>query len=478
MTMVDVLLVEDELGWAESITRALADSAPNVTITHAQSRDSAFAELETGAFDLLICDLRLPPDDGGLDISEEHGFAVHERAAVLSPGTPCYFLTGYGTLANLSSALAAGRQEDLFGDGVRHELVRYYPKAQLPECVDAITAFAASYAHLDQIVVEGPVAGRDAVALRIFARRLQGTRIVASRIGGGLSSARTFTVRLYGDAPNDFRGAAFVKVAGSGSIQDERTRYQRAMPAFLGAGTYAPHADDVVAGIGKSSAAFYALAEGYEQDLFDVLDRDPDTAAQVVTRLADRLEPWLGTHQPDHVQLGTLRARRIVDAELQPHLDGTLPEQIALVEQRPLQLRCCNQHGDLHAGNVLVNAEGIPLVIDYGDVGIAPAGLDAVILELGLLFHPKSPLRGHEWVNPTQIRKWRDLDTYVLGCPAAPFVIACRQWALQCATPEQVVALAYSHALRQLKYPDVDSSIAASVVTSCVEALIELDGDG
>ncbi|GMU40674.1 MAG: hypothetical protein AMXMBFR23_15400 [Chloroflexota bacterium] len=474
MTTIDVLLVEDEPGWVEAITHALAVSAEDVVVTHARSRDSAFAAMEAAEFDLLICDLRLPADDGGLDTSEEHGFAVHGRLRELSPGTPCYFLTGFGTLNNLRAALAAGRQEDLFGDGNRWPLVDHFDKNELPECVDAIAALAAGYAALDHIAIDGTILGRDASALRIFARRHGASRVAAETVGGGLSSARTLTAKLYGLDAEDRRGAAFVKLARSGAIQDERERYQHALPTYLAAGVYAPLADEITAGLGRSSANFYSLADGYDRDLFDLITQDPETAALVVRELESRLEPWLGTKQLEDVQLGALRARRISDADFEPFKDGRLPVSLSLVEERQFRFRCCNQHGDLHAGNVLVGPTDSPLLIDYGDVGMAAAGLDPLTLELSLLFHPKSPLRGTGWATAEQVGRWLDLDAYVADCPVAPVIVACREWAMRCADHEQLCAVAYAHAARQLKYPDVDPSIAIAVLSSCVAALSDV----
>src|SRR5680860_497879 len=76
-----VLLVEDEDRDAEDAIAIINYIGPAIDVTHVRSRDSAFAAITANAeFDLIICDIRIPPLDGGLDADEQHGIAVHTRA--------------------------------------------------------------------------------------------------------------------------------------------------------------------------------------------------------------------------------------------------------------------------------------------------------------------------------------------------------------------------------------------------------------
>jgi hypothetical protein len=112
-------------------------------------------------------------------------------------------------------------------------------------------------------------------------------------------------------------------------------------------------------------------------------------------------------------------------------------------------------HGDLHGSNVLVSDEGSVTVIDYGDVGDGPASLDAVTLELSVLFHPQSPLGSSGWPSTEQARQWGNIDEYVLGCPAVRFVSECRRWASRVAAGNrEISASGYAYLIRQLKYTD------------------------
>jgi hypothetical protein len=52
---------------------------------------------------------------------------------------------------------------------------------------------------------------------------------------------------------------------------------------------------------------------------------------------------------------------------------------------------------------------------------------------------------------------WTTIGDYTLGCPFGPFIAACRDWANgEAASPEEVFAVAYGYAMRQLKYARTD----------------------
>ena len=50
---------------------------------------------------------------------------------------------------------------------------------------------------------------------------------------------------------------------------------------------------------------------------------------------------------------------------------------------------------------------------------------------------------------------------------------ACRAWAVEVAASEQeVLAVAYGYALRQLKYDDTDKVLARAVIRACIAGLL------
>jgi hypothetical protein len=143
------------------------------------------------------------------------------------------------------------------------------------------------------------------------------------------------------------------------------------------------------------------------------------------------------------------------------------------IEERRLAAPFGPQHGDMHGKNVLVDRAGHVMLIDFGDVERRPLGLDPVVLELSLIFHPDRPRPGSE--PPVDAcMHWADVDQFA-GATAFPgFVKACRDWALQVAGERQVLCLTYAHAVRQLKYPETDKAKAVAVARAAAARLEQL----
>jgi hydroxymethylpyrimidine pyrophosphatase-like HAD family hydrolase/CheY-like chemotaxis protein len=85
----NILIVEDELGVAQPLKRAL-DLSPNklYQVEMSSSGEDALEQLRNKRFDLLISDFRLP----GMD-----GLELMEQAQQISPEIPCVLITAYGS---------------------------------------------------------------------------------------------------------------------------------------------------------------------------------------------------------------------------------------------------------------------------------------------------------------------------------------------------------------------------------------------
>lgn len=112
------------------------------------------------------------------------------------------------------------------------------------------------------------------------------------------------------------------------------------------------------------------------------------------------------------------------------------------------------------------------MVIDYPDTGGAFASLDPIALELSTIFHKDAPDRAG-WPTEAQAGQWTDLDAFCMGSAYELFIRACRAWAESvAASPQEVLAVAYSYALRQLKYDDTDKALVRAIVNACIVALV------
>jgi DNA-binding NtrC family response regulator len=98
-----VLIVDDEEGPRRAIEAALYREK-NFEIKTAKSGEEALLCFETGGFDLVLTDIRMPQMDG-IDLLRK----IHERA----PDTLVILITGYGTLNSAIDAIRAGAYDYL-----------------------------------------------------------------------------------------------------------------------------------------------------------------------------------------------------------------------------------------------------------------------------------------------------------------------------------------------------------------------------
>ncbi|WP_165421373.1 Ku protein [Bradyrhizobium sp. Leo170] len=143
-------------------------------------------------------------------------------------------------------------------------------------------------------------------------------------------------------------------------------------------------------------------------------------------------------------------------------LDGI---DIQTVEARQIVAARCCQHGDLHCANIVFDQRGGAMLIDFGDAGLSFASVDPVTLELSTIFHLQAARLPQGWPSEALLGQWGTLDAYIAGCAFPAFIQACREWALAVAgSPQEVWAVAYAYALRQLKYGDTNKVFARALI--------------
>jgi CheY-like chemotaxis protein len=472
---VRVLVVEDDQNFLATILEALQGAVPGIDLVPARSRDSAYVLITATPFDLVICDLKIPTQDGALDEDIEHGLAVHGRCREIVPGTPVLVLTAFGSLAIVASLLTDSPREVFVGSGRPVPMTDFVQKGKFDEFVARVSMFAEQIAQLEDVeIVTEPAALALSFStkrtLRIMASRKGGRQVRVSELGGGLSPAQSFRVRV----SNEYGVPTALAVGKLGklkTLESEEARYERHVLPLLQPGSFAARLDQVRVGAGDAGGLFYSLADESDQSLFDVLAANPQTGAELVPIVRALERRWVDSAQRRTRKISEVRRLFVSDEDLagdRTALDGLGCSQF---EQRTVAVNECCQHCDLHGLNVLVDSNGRPLLIDYGDVGISAASHDAISLELSLLFHPKGRATVGTWPAPGQARKWADVDEYVRGCPVEAFVRACRTWAHEVsAGPREVNVQAYAYSLRQLHYPDTVKSIALAVAAAAIEA--------
>lgn len=466
-----ILVVEDDPDYLKVLRHALTQIG-DVEIEAARSRDSARTILENAVFDVVLCDLKIPTEDDGLDKEIEHGIAVVTRARSVLPGTLVLVHSAHTHKEMIRNHLREAPRKDLTGRGQEESLVDFIDKGNLPECVERIGQYKEQIEELSEIAVGTGVAHielseHEGRLLRIFARRQEGSVVRVSELGGGMSAARVFGIQVRG-SQGEMQGLAVAKVADLQKIQNEEDNYREFVAPLLRNRTYATLIDRVKGGAGHLGALFYGISEG-STSLLSVLNDSPERVYDILGYLQEELARWHEERPTDHVQISRIRQRVVSDDDMarlaDSHLGGIDWQNF---ESQEIQFRRVIQHGDLHGENILVE-EGRPLLIDFGEIHSGVASLDPLTLELSLLFHPEGREISGSWPSAENAETWHRLDEYISGCPVENFVRACREWAFDVQENDRAIyANLYVHAVRQLQYSDTDNELAVGLVRSAL----------
>jgi CheY-like chemotaxis protein len=467
-----ILIVEDDISYVKTLSSEIETAISGIEVRIAHSRASAFQELETSEFDLILCDLKIPTVDGGLDLEIEHGLAVHGKARQTSSGTPIVFISAFGTVLVTKKLIQQSNQEDVFGLKCGYQMIDFVEKG-IDDCIEKVTFFDNQIRALGGIEVSQGTANLSLTPfqqriLRIFARRLNGAIIHVSELGGGLSAARTLRVKVV-DSHGTNRALSVAKLNTLDKVDDEKARFQQHVAPMLGPGACTFVSDIVRAGASKFGGIFYQLAEGYDSSLYSVLATNPTNAMIAINRLKTIMTPWRDGIQKQ-VTVRAVRSAIVGDEDLQRFAEELIDIDWNAFECNSVMVRECVRHRDLHGLNVLIKTD-IPLLIDYGEVGFACGSFDPLTLGLGILFHPEARRIWGSWPSADEARQWHDLEAYVTRCPVREFIRACREWAVNdAAGNREVYANAYAYAMRQLKYSDTDHNLAKAIISSAIEA--------
>jgi len=465
---MDVLLIEDEAAAADRMVKSLGRHEPEIIPRVVCSRDAALKALKEHSYDLVICDLQIPAEDGALAVAEEHGLQVASVARLVAPGTPVVLLTGFATFQN-TREVAAAPLADLYGRE-DYALVQVFEKRERAACIERVRQHARELVslqsvdlHFDEDVEDAELALCLRRALSVYARRNGAVQAEVSLLSG-LSGAQPGRA-AFADTQGAVVATVFFKVGERSKLLDEQSRYRSHVPGSLRVGSFAPEAGSVMFGTRRCGSLFYSLASRHTAPYFLAGDTGP---GEGLTRAVfEELSPWHSRRRCRRVRVGDLRSAVISDERLRKEgVDWTFAKQF---EEQEVEVQIALQHGDLHGQNILVDAGESPLLIDFGDVREALSVLDAVTLEFSWVFHSGSPLKDDSWPTLEQAECWHDLETYLRGCPVPDSIRACRDYAHD-QDPAGLPVTVYVHAMRQLKYRDVPKDLALAAARGAIAA--------
>ncbi|MCY3966457.1 MAG: response regulator [Acidobacteria bacterium] len=461
-----LLIVEDDDDFVEELQRTVEDLPGEAEACVVGSRDDAYEALTSSFFDLVILDLKIPTVKGALDADPQHGYAVFNKIRTAAPGTPVLVLTGSPAEDFLvNHAMKSQQQVDIWSEGKKRGTIRFLTKYHFDQCPEMLGAVAKAIEGLASVEVEGTdvdLRVPEDRLVRIFAKRLRGVRCAVSELGSGLSGARVLRLRVT-DRQGVLLHDAVGKLSTHEDVRREGACYDldvirlapAATPRKLATLEYGAHS---LAGV------FFGLAEGADESVFEIARAFPGRAKEIVQSLEVAMRNWIEGVPETRSTIKNVRRRLLSDQLFDRVLETFGSDWVQDFERRKIQVRLGCSHGDLHGKNVLVSPSRTEL-IDYADVGEGVASLDAVTLELSLLFHPDGPGRHGTWPSGKQARAWGTLDVYLDQCPFPEFVRECRAWALRSAAgSREVAAAAYGYLVRQLTYEDTDKERALALL--------------
>lgn len=468
-----LLLIEDDEYFASAFIAALPHS---IETTLAKSRDSAMEHLATVAFDVIICDLRIPSSDNSLDDAVNHGRLVLREIMENHTGTPTIVFSAYGDM-DLMDEVVEARQEDAFGTGETEPMIRHIPKTEVSKCIGRVNEYASRVQQLESIEIATglgviQLSENQRKALRIYCRRKGGVVARVRELTGGLTESKTLHV-VIDNADGAIVSTVVAKLAPLSAVADEKRRYDQFIPGTLTVvGSFTALADEVRAGAGDIGGLFYQLAGGFSESLFDLVRNDENRAAAVVNRLRGFEEPWQSGASRRMQPIRSIRESIAPDWDTQ-EISRALGLDVEPVERREIYVSQCTQHCDLHGLNVLIRAPDQPVLLDFGSVANANAALDPVTLELSPIFHPDIAGQLGDWPDQQTAEKWADLDAYLAGCPIPEFIRECRSWAHDVAAGDhEVHASGYACAVRQLRFENSDHGLAAALTRGALAPLL------
>ncbi len=470
-----LLLVEDDEENIQMIEGLLPSLISPMEIRTARTRDEAITQIDAGFFDLVILDLKIPPTSGSEPL-EEHGLAVNGHISQNAPGTMVIFYTAYATI-DLATSLVRGTQSQrVFGTSKRplRDLVRKENARDLFEGL--LVEIAAELTELEGVELDCGLSGLALTAseeriLRIAAKRKGCTRLVLKTLSGGLSDSKIAICR--GTEEGNLRLNGVVRLGRVESIEKEVQAYSDQITPYLRIGAFAHLIDSLTAGAGPTGLAIYGVAEN-SQTLYSYFQANAESALTVLDAVKACEASWFSGAITRRIRLGDLRREFIGDYALESAAPG-IGTRFATAESNEIEMPRCPQHRDLHGSNIMVDPDGHPVLIDFAQADFGPTCLDPVTLELSFVFHPGGKALCGEWPSPDAAQVWDDCDSYVSTAPStelAEFVKSCREWAVEVAGGyNPVLAVAYSLALKSLKYPDTDNDKLIAIAESAIRRL-------
>ena len=123
-----ILLIEDDHAEAVAIERACCPDPALATFDVMNDGQQAEEAVLSGDYDLIICDLALPPDGRLLEPETTEGLRLFELIRDRCRGTPVIVLSGHADLHMMQRFFQASGDADLYERGLNSRWSSFSPK--------------------------------------------------------------------------------------------------------------------------------------------------------------------------------------------------------------------------------------------------------------------------------------------------------------------------------------------------------------
>lgn len=464
-----ILVIEDEEEVFNFIKEQLKGKCSRISIINARSKEEAISILKDkdNFFDLISLDLQIPITYGELDKDPSHGLSVLSEWQSYSKGTPIIILTGTSTTDMINDFLSLSNNLPIWFDSNNYSTVSHFPKRNLDNYINNVVAIYNSVTNLSEIEIdttETSIPIEHDRLIRMFTKSQHCTRTVLNKIGGGLSDSKVYSLLIY----NKTGSLSLQTIAKCGPNKDislDAKNYDifinrlnpEATPRKI---KYIEHGAKDQAGV------FYSLASNYSYSYFKA-SKEFKNNGTIRAFIKEMTKNWQQTKTNIRVTIKDIREKILSSPKAAIIFKEFNLDWAEEFESTPVQINSACYHGDLHGENILVDLEkNCTTLIDYGDINEGAVTIDPITLECSFLFHPNG-IEDCVWPTIEHIKKWENIEDYIQDCPVAEEIHFCRTWAEEIkGSKRELAATLYSYALRQLKYPDTNKSIALELLNA------------
>lgn len=465
---MNILQIEDNVEWFNETVYPLLIEIGVQKIFHKDSFDGAIQCLSENDIDYVVLDLAIPLNQESPvpDVSNGLRLASHIRSNY--SGTPILILTGQQT-EEAFEQFVEDQETTTFWDGKRKSLVKVRPKRRVNEAISLLSDAVKELEAIDSIEIEEVDCELNVLekrVIRIFCKENSAIAAIVKTLDDGLSSAKVLQVTLISQLGKELEWVSLVKIDTTQKIDKESNNFKSYVNK-LPVGSYPNILNEYIAGCADKKGIFYRFATLYNNNYFSHLVSDEAKNLIILERLKTILCTWSNNKTIKQVSVGHIR--NLVCPEEKFEKLNEIREELGLdeFEKKILNTHYCVQHADLHGLNILVSEDLHPILIDYGDIKLAPSVLDIVTLELSPYFHPH--LRENKAPDMKVFENWFNTDQLLVLTQFPKTSMFLRNWkAENCFMEREYIATVYAYAVRQLTYGEGNAEFAIMLIKKSI----------